>query len=87
MKQYTSISPYELAHVIAECSLTLDQKLRLLAKIEELTAEKLQVLYESLINLKKAEQEFINDNQRTDLKFKIMFLNEIEKEKAQEKKQ
>lgn len=87
MQEFTNISPTDLARVIAECSLTTDQKLKLLNKVEEFSAERLEALYEALINLRRAEQEFTNDSQRTDLKFKIQFLNEIEKQKQLEKKQ
>jgi hypothetical protein len=87
MAEFTHISPTDLAHAIADCSLSTDQKLLILRKLSMLSADRIEALYEALINLKTVEQEFLNDSQRTDLKYRMEFINEIEKEKQKEKKQ
>lgn len=83
---YTNISPEDLAHAIAETSLSDSEKLHILNKLKTMSGRRLEALYEALIELRKAGENFINDVQRTDLKYRMMFMNEIEKEKAQEKK-
>lgn len=87
MSEFTHIPPANLAHAIANCSLSTDQKLQILRKLSSLSSDRLEALYEALTKLKEVEQDFINNSQRIDLKFRMDFLNEIEKEKQKEKKQ
>jgi hypothetical protein len=77
--QYTHISPEELGKLIAKVSLSDEDKLEIINSIPYLNPQKIEQLYENLLNLYKKENEIISQVQKIDLKYKIQLESELEK--------
>jgi len=75
--------PKNLATALAKASFSKAQKRRILKSIKYLNQAKIKKLYDLLLELNKAEEEYANTVERIDLKYKMEFEKEFERNSKQ----
>lgn len=72
-------TPEQLAEILFQTSLSSQQKEEVLDSLQFLPDEKIEELYARLVNLKKIEEEVVNDEKRIDLKYQMKIEEEMKK--------